>query len=93
MLESSMTPAPVGNALEDVQIDVSICLGHMQVRMDDLSRLSVDEVLNMGASLEDPILLYVGKRLIAKGVLEETPNGASGSLGIRIMQVLTSNEA
>jgi len=55
-----------------------------------LGRLRETEntVLPLDKSVDDPVDLYVGDRLIARGMLEEKDGGSQGQLVVRVTEVI-----
>ena len=59
------------NPFAQVPIEVTISVGKARPLVRDLLRLSRDAVLALDRRVDDPVELYVGDRLIARGELEE----------------------
>ena len=53
----------------------------------DLITLGEKSVLMLDRSVEDPVDLYVGDRLIARGILEEQDGENAGQLQVRLTEV------
>ena len=53
----------------------------------DLLRLSKDAVLQLDRRVDDPVELYVGDRLIARGELTELEGDNAGQLAVRLTEV------
>jgi flagellar motor switch protein FliN len=53
----------------------------------DLLRLSRDAVLTLDRRVDDPVELYVGDRLIARGELQEVEGDTTGQLAVRLTEV------
>jgi len=53
----------------------------------DLLDLRPDAVLTLDRRITDPVELYVGDRLIARGELEEVGEPGSGQLAVRLTEV------
>ena len=53
----------------------------------DLLRLSRDAVLPLDRRVDDPVELYVGDRLIARGELQEMEGDQAGQLAVRLTEV------
>ena len=75
------------SALSQVPIEITVSVGRARPLVRDLLRLTRDSVLPLDRRVEDPVELYVGERLIARGVLEETEGGAGGMLVVRLTDV------
>ena len=55
--------------------------------MRDLLRLGRDAVLTLDRKVDDPVELYVGDRLIARGELQELEGDQAGQLAVRLTEV------
>ncbi len=94
-IEGSLTPAPSdpeeaserrAAAFMGVPIEVMISVGKARPLVADLVKLRRDSVIKLNSRIEDPVELYVGERLIARGELQEMDDG-SGQLGVRLTEV------
>ena len=80
------------NPFGQVPIEVTISVGKARPLVRDLLRLSRDAVLALDRRVDDPVELYIGDRLIARGELQEMGDD-SGRLGVRLTEVADfSNE-
>jgi len=71
----------------DVPIEITISVGIARPRIRDLVQLDEEAVLPLDRSLDDPVELYVGDKLIGHGQLEELEGEGSGKLGVRIVDI------
>ena len=62
-----MDELPDANPFGQVPIEVTISVGKARPLVRDLLRLSRDAVLTLDRRVDDPVELYVGDRLIARG--------------------------
>lgn len=69
-----------------VPIEITISVGRARPLVRDLLKLRPDSVLPLDKRVEDPVELYVGDRLIARGELEEL-EGETGQLAVRLTEV------
>ncbi|WP_284155002.1 FliM/FliN family flagellar motor switch protein [Algicella marina] len=69
-----------------VPIDVMISVGRAKPLVSELVQLRRDSVLTLDSRIDDPVELYIGERLIARGELQEMDDG-SGQLGVRLTEV------
>lgn len=76
-----------GNPFAQVPIEVTISVGKARPMVRDLLRLSRDAVLALDRRVDDPVELYVGDRLIARGELQEMEGDQAGQLGVRLTEV------
>ena len=75
------------NPFGQVPIEVTISVGKARPLVRDLLRLSRDAVLTLDRRVDDPVELYVGDRLIARGELQEVEGAATGQLAVRLTEV------
>lgn len=75
------------NPFTQVPIEVTISVGRARPRVRDLLRLRPDAVLQLDRRVDDPVELFVGDRLIARGELEELTGDQAGQLAVRLTEV------
>ena len=76
------------NPFAQVPIEVTISVGKARPMVRDLLRLSRDAVLALDRRVDDPVELYVGDRLIARGELQELEGEQAGQLAVRLTEVV-----
>ncbi|KAA2315586.1 FliM/FliN family flagellar motor switch protein [Pseudooceanicola sediminis] len=79
--------APRGNPFTVVPIEITISVGKARPLIRDLLKLTRDSVLPLDRRVDDPVELYVGDRLIARGELEELEGDQAGQLAVRLTEV------
>ena len=82
-----MSDIPETSPFGQVPIEVTISVGKARPLVKDLLRLSRDSVLPLDRRVDDPVELYVGDRLIARGELQELDGEGSGQLAVRLTEV------
>ena len=89
----SLPPTPVDRdtgrretAFMGVPIEVLISVGKARPLVADLVKLRRDSVVTLNSRIDDPVELYIGERLIARGELQEMDDG-TGRLGVRLTEV------
>ena len=75
------------NPFAQVPIEVTISVGKARPMVRDLLRLGRDAVLTLDRRVDDPVELYVGDRLIARGELQELEGEQAGQLAVRLTEV------
>ena len=75
-----------GGAFLGVPIEVTISVGKARPLVSELVELRRDLVLTLDSSINDPVELYIGDRLIARGELQEIGDD-SGRLAVRLTEV------
>lgn len=89
-----MTDAETGaekrpkSAFTSVPIEITISVGKARPLVRELLDLGQDSVLKLDRRVDDPVELYVGDRLIARGQLEEVEgDDMPGQLAVRLTEV------
>ncbi len=78
---------PEGHPLRTVPIEITIAVGRARPSVQELLRLDENAVLPLDRRIEDPVELFVGDRLIARGELQELDGGEPGQLAVRLTEV------
>ncbi|PUB11612.1 FliM/FliN family flagellar motor switch protein [Yoonia sediminilitoris] len=73
--------------LQRVPIEISVTVGKARPMVRELLSLGENAVLPLDKRIEDPVELYVGGRLIARGELQELEGGEPGQLAVRLTEV------
>ncbi|WP_298841177.1 FliM/FliN family flagellar motor C-terminal domain-containing protein [uncultured Roseobacter sp.] len=71
-----------------VPIEVTVCVGKARPLIRELVNLGENAVLTLDKSVDDPVELYVGDRMIARGMLEEQEGEGAGQLVVRLTEVI-----
>ncbi|MEM8741696.1 MAG: FliM/FliN family flagellar motor switch protein [Pseudomonadota bacterium] len=69
-----------------VPIEVMVSVGKARPLVSHLVNLRRDSVLVLDSLLEDPVEIYIGERLIARGELQEAEDG-TGQLAVRLTEI------
>lgn len=75
------------NPFSQVPIEITISVGKARPQVRELLRLQRDAVLPLDRRVDDPVELYVGDRLIARGELQELEGEQAGQLAVRLTEV------
>lgn len=76
------------NPFAQVPIEITISVGKAHPKIKELLQLEQDAVLQLDKRIEDPVELYVGDRLIARGELQELEGDQEGQLAVRLTEVV-----
>jgi flagellar motor switch protein FliN/FliY len=74
--------------LRNIPVEVTISVGRARPLVRDLLELGENAVLPLDKRIDDPVDLYVGGRLIARGQLEQVENSENGQLAVRLTEVI-----
>jgi flagellar motor switch protein FliN/FliY len=55
--------------------------------------LQQDSIIELDKSIQDPVELYVGDRLIAYGELQELDGDQAGQLAVRLIRVAEADQS
>lgn len=75
------------NPFTQVPVEITVSVGKARPAVRDLLRLKPDAVLALDRKVSDPVELYVGDTLIARGELEEVEGDPEGQLAVRLTEV------
>jgi len=88
-MDTPNKPNPVANHFEDVPIEISVTIGKARPKIKDMLTLSQDDLLTLDKTIDDPVDLYVGDKLIARGSLEQESGEDSGKLAVRLIEIVS----
>jgi flagellar motor switch protein FliN/FliY len=75
------------NPFAQLPVEITVSVGRARPVVRELLRLGPDAVLVLDRRVDDPVDLYVGDRLIARGELVEVDDEAPGQLAVRLTEV------
>ncbi|OUS19613.1 hypothetical protein DI396_10310 [Litorivita pollutaquae] len=79
--------ADLASPFTSVPIEITISVGKARPLIRDLLKMGANAVLPLDSRVEDPVELFVGDRLIARGELEELEGDQAGQLAVRLTEV------
>ncbi len=91
MDETTIAATPAAdprNPFTAVPIEVTVCVGKARPLIRDLVTMGDNALLTLDSRVDDPVELFVGERLIARGMLEEREGDNSGQLVVRLTEIL-----
>lgn len=81
-----------GGPFTQVPVEVTVSVGKARPKVKDLLRMGPGGILSLDKRVDDPVELYVGDKLIARGELVEAEGGAEGQLAVRLTEVPSPEE-
>ncbi|MEM9796294.1 MAG: FliM/FliN family flagellar motor C-terminal domain-containing protein [Pseudomonadota bacterium] len=75
------------SAMSRVPVEITISVGRAHPTVSELLALERDAVLLLDRSVNDPVELYAGDRLIARGELQEMEGDMAGRLAVCLTEV------
>lgn len=72
---------------DQVPIEITVSVGKTRPQVRELLRLRRDALLPLDRRIEDPVELYIGDRLIARGELQEIEGDQPGQLAVRLTEI------
>ncbi|MEM6340124.1 MAG: FliM/FliN family flagellar motor switch protein [Pseudomonadota bacterium] len=75
------------NPFTSVPIEITVSVGKARPLVRDLVVLGPNAVLPLDKKVDDPVELFVGNKLIARGTLEEAEDGDEGELVVRLTEI------
>lgn len=92
-MDDPATAARHHNPFGQIPIEITVSVGRARPLLRDLLRLRRDAVLSLDRKIDDPVELYVGDRLIARGELTELDEADGGGLAVRLTEVANVRDA
>lgn len=86
---TSDAAAPGARMLQQIPIEVTVSVGKARPLVQDLLNLSESAVLPLDRRIDDPVEIYVGDKLIARGELQEMEGADQGQLAVRLTEVVS----
>ena len=83
----SETHSEGGHPFSQVPVEVTVSVGRARPRIADLLKLERHAVLTLDRKVEDPVELYIGDKLIARGDLIEQEGENEGRLAVRLTEI------
>lgn len=77
-----------GIALDQVTVPITVSVGSARMTVSELLALQSDAVLRLDRRVEDPVEVFVGDRLVARGLLESPEGQDEGFLSVRLVEIL-----
>lgn len=79
------------NPFDQVPIEITISVGKARPLVKDLMHLGPDAILPLDRRVDDPVELFVGDKLIARGELQEVEGDPNGQLAVRLTEIADLN--
>ncbi len=76
------------NAFATVPIEVTVSVGKAHPTIHDLLHMERNSILPLDSRVDDPVELFVGDQLIARGELEEMEGKNAGQLAVRLTEIV-----
>ncbi|MEM9579563.1 MAG: FliM/FliN family flagellar motor C-terminal domain-containing protein [Pseudomonadota bacterium] len=76
-----------------VPVEITVSVGRARPSIRELLELGENAVLPLDKSVDAPVELFIGDRLIGRGQLEEAEDDSQGNLTVRIIEILRPDVA
>lgn len=90
LLEEGAEAASNRNILE-LPVRIRVSIGEAQITVKNLLELTRDTIVDLESLVDDPVEIFVGERLIARGELVEATENPNG-IGVKITQICSASE-
>jgi len=87
-LDSSPANGMGANPFSSVPVEVTVSVGKARPQIGELMSMAENAVIKLDKRVDDPVELYVGDRLIARGELEELGGDKKGQLAVRLTEIV-----
>ncbi|SMH43090.1 FliM/FliN family flagellar motor C-terminal domain-containing protein [Maritimibacter sp. HL-12] len=75
------------NPFSQVSVEIMVSVGTARPSIRDLLSLKPDAILHLDRKVNDPVELFIGDKLIARGELEEREGSPEAELVVRLTEV------
>lgn len=87
-----MTGSSSPHPLQRIPIEITVSVGTATPLVSDLLKFTENAILPLDRKVDEPVELYVGDRLIARGELQELEGGEPGQLAVRLTEVAVQQD-
>jgi len=84
------TASKANHPLQNLPVEITISVGRARPLVRDLLELEENAILPLDKRMDDPVDLFVGGRLIARGQLEQVNDSETGQLAVRLTEVISN---
>ncbi|MFA3919237.1 FliM/FliN family flagellar motor switch protein [Ruegeria hyattellae] len=89
MDETHATKPDFSGPFTSVPVEITVSVGRARPLVRDLIGLGENAILTLDKRVEDPVELFVGDQLVARGHLEELEGDQDGRLAVRVIEIVT----
>ena len=75
--------------LHQIPVEVTVSVGRARPLISDLLSLTDSDILPLDRRIEDPVELFIGDKLIARGELQELEGDETGRLAVRLTEIVS----
>lgn len=83
---------PATHPLQRIPIEITVSVGTAAPLVSDLLNLGENAILPLDRNVDDPVELFIGDKLIARGELQEFDGGEPGQLAVRLTEVAVQQD-
>lgn len=87
-MDNESPKTDTGNPLTKVPITITVSVGRARPKVKELLELNSDSILELDRKIDEPVELFVGDRLLARGELLELDGSKKGQLAVRLTEVV-----
>ena len=75
-------------SFSNVPVSIKVCVGTARVSVRELLELKDGSIVPLDKRIEEPVEVFVGETLIAKGELQEVTDDLGTRLAMRVIEVM-----
>ncbi len=88
MDENAIKPDPAVNPFASIPVEILVSVGRARPLIRELAAMGENAILPLDRRVEDPVELFVGEQLVARGRLEEVGDAEGSRLAVRLTEIL-----
>ncbi len=85
--DTGLHATDLANPFTSVPVEIVVSVGKARPLVRDLVQLEKNSVLTLDRRVSDPVELFIGGRLIARGELEEVDGDHGSQLAVRLIEI------
>lgn len=87
-MPDDVSSAHATTPFSSVPVEITVSVGRARPSIRELLDLGENAVLALDKSVDAPVDLFIGDRLIGRGQLEEAEDNSQGNLTVRIIEIV-----
>lgn len=88
MAEERETAAGHDSVFRDVPVQLYVSVGRAKLPVGELLAIERNAVIALDRSVDDPVSIHAGERIVAYGELQEVEGAEDGRLAVRITEIV-----
>lgn len=88
MPSDAQATTSMSTPFSNVPVEITVSVGRARPSIRELLDLGENSVLALDKTVDAPVELFIGDRLVGRGQLEETEDASAAMLAVRITEIV-----